>query len=61
MILSIGKVKAIDKIQHIFMIKNSQRKREELSQLYRECLLNILLNSTQPNAFFLKPGTSQEC
>ena len=64
MIISIDAEKAVDKIQHSFMIKTQRsRNRRELLQHDKEHpwkpTANIILNDERLNAFSLRSGTRQ--
>ena len=60
MILSVDAEKGLDKIQHLFMIKNSQKikNRGELPQcvkdIYKQPTANIILNKEKLKAFQLR-------
>ena len=67
MIISIDAEKAIDKIQHPFMIKTLQKAGIEgtylniIKVIYDKPTANIILNGEKLNAFPLKSGTGQGC
>ena len=67
MIISIDAEKAIDKIQHPFMIKTLQKAGIEgtylniIKAIYDKPTANIILNGEQLKAFPLKSGTRQGC
>lgn len=61
MVVLINERKALNKIQHSFMIKTRQtRNRGELTQLdksiYKKSTTNITFNGERLNAFFTKIG-----
>ena len=62
MIISIDTEKAIDKIQHPFMIKTLQKTGiEGIKAIYDKPTANIILNGEKLKAFPLKSGTRQGC
>ena len=67
MIISIDAEKAIDKIQHPFMIKTLQKADIEgiylsiIKAIYDKPTANIILNGEKLKAFPLKSGTRQGC
>ena len=67
MIISVGAEKALDKIQHPFMIKPLQKVGIEGTYLnlikatYDKPTANIILNGEKLKAFPLRSGTRQEC
>ena len=66
-IISIDAEKAIDKIQHPFMIKTLQTEGIEgtylniIKAIHDKCTANIILNGEKLKAFPLKSGTRQGC
>ena len=64
-IISIGSEKALDKIQHPFMIKTLQKAGLEgtylniIKAIYDKPTANIILNGEKLKAFLLKSGTRQ--
>ena len=67
MIISIDTEKALDKIQHSFMIKTLQKAEIEgtylniIKAIYDKPTANIILNGEKLKAFPLKSGTRQGC
>ena len=67
MIISIYAEKALDKIQHPFMIKTIQKAGLEgtylniIKAIYDKTTANIILNGEKLKAFPLKSGTRQGC
>ena len=67
MIISIDAEKAIDKIQHPFMIKTLQKEGIEgtylniIKAIYVKPTANIILSSEKLKAFPLKSGSRQGC
>ena len=66
MIISIDSKKALDKIQHSFMIKTLQKAGIEetylnIKAIYNKPTANIILNGKKLKAFPLKSGTRQGC
>ena len=67
MIISIVAKKALDKIQHPFMIKTLQKAGIEgtylniIKVIYNKPTVNIILNGEKLKAFPLKSGTRQGC
>ena len=67
MIFSVDTEKAVDKIQHPFMIKTLQKEGIEgtylniIKAIYDKPTTNIILNGEQLKAFPLKSGTRQGC
>ena len=67
MIISIDAAKALDKIQHPFMIKTLQKVGLEgtclniIKAIYDKPTANIILNSEKLKAFPLRSGTTQGC
>ena len=67
MIFSIDAEKAIDKIQHLFMIKTLQKMGIEgtylniVKAIYDKPTVNIILNGEKLKAFPLRSVTRQEC
>ena len=67
MIVSIDAEKAIDKIQHSFMIKTLQKMGIEgtylniVKAIYYKPTANIILNSEKLEVFPLRSGTRQGC
>ena len=67
MIISIDAEKALDKIQHPFMIKTLQKAGIEgtylniIKAIYDKPTANIILNGEKLKAFPLKSGTRQGC
>ena len=67
MIISIDAEKALDKIQHPFMIKILQKagiegtKLNIIKAIYSKLTANIILNGEKLKAFSLKSGTRQGC
>ena len=66
-IISVDAEKALDKIQHPFMIKTLQKARIEgiylsiIKAIYGKPTANIILNGEKIKAFLLKSGTRQRC
>ena len=66
MIISIDAENAFDKIQHLFMIKNTSPESIEgtylniIKSIYKEPIANIILNSEKMKAFTLKSGTNKD-
>ena len=65
MIISIDAGKAFDKIQHLFMIKNSPESRHKdlniIKAICNKPTANIIANGEKLKAFSLKSGTRQGC
>ena len=67
MIISIDAEKAFDKVQHPFMIENTQQTGNEGTKLniikviYEKPTANIILNGQKLRAFPLRSGTRKEC
>ena len=67
MVISIDSEDALDKIQHLFMIKTLQKAGIEgpylniIKALYDKPTANIILNGKKLKAFPLKSGTRQGC
>ena len=66
MVISIDAEKALDKIQHPFMIKTLQKAGIEgtylnIKDVYDKPTANIILNGVKLKAFPLKSGTRQGC
>ena len=67
MIISIDAEKAVDKIQHPFMIKTLQKMGIEgtylniIKAIYDKTTANIILNGEKMKAFPLRSGTRQGC
>ena len=64
MIISIDKDKAFDKVQHPFMIKNTQQsgcRGSNLNIIYRRPPANIILNVQKLKAFPLRSGKRPGC
>ena len=67
MIISIGAEKALEKIQHPFMIKTLQNVGTEgtnlniIKVIYDKPTANIILNGEELKAFPLRSGTRQGC
>ena len=67
MIISIDAENAFDKIQHLFMIKNTSPESIEgtyvniIKAIYDIYTANTILNDEKLGAFSLKPGTRQRC
>ena len=67
MIISIDVEKALDKIQHPFMIKSLQKAGIEgtyfniIKAIYDKPTANFILNGEKLKAFTLKSGTRQGC
>ena len=67
MIVSIDAEKALDKVQHPFMIKTLAKVGIEgtflniIKAIYDKPTANIILNGEKLKAFSLKSGTRQEC
>ena len=67
MIVSIGKEKAYDKVQHPFMIKTFSKMGIEgallniIKAIYETPTANIILNGQKLRAFPLRSGTRQGC
>lgn len=67
MITSIDAANALDRIQHLFLIKNSQQTGYEgpylslIKAKYDKPTTSIILNGKKLKAFPLRSGTRQEC
>ena len=67
MIISIDAEKALDKIQHLLMIKTLQKVSIEgtylniIKAIYDKPTANIVLNGEKLKPFPLRPGTRQGC
>ena len=67
MIISIGEEKAVDKIQHPFMIKTLQKMGIEgtylnkVKGIFDKPIANIIFNGEKLKAFPLRSGTRQGC
>ena len=67
MIISIDAEKAFDKVQHRFMIKNTQQSGNRVSipqhmkAIYERPTANIILNGQNLRAFPLRSGIRQGC
>ena len=65
-IISVDAEKVFDKIQHLLMIKTSQKVGIEgtylniIKTIYDKSTANIILNGEKPKAFPLRSGTRQE-
>ena len=67
MVISIDTEKAFDKIQHLFMIKDSQQSAKEgtilniIKTIYDKHTGNLILNGEKLKALPLRSGTRQGC